>query len=425
MASVNRRHLVEGLDLAMMTFWFFAASSQFPYTSILLMAGLAYFAIRIAFHWKTVFRAFTSRFSIWLIPALAVLSTVWSTDSAFTLRSGLQLTATALIACYFATRLKLWQVIASLGVAATIILLMNLQGVLTSGDGQMFRGGFDQKNFFASRVTPALLVAATFLAYVRMRLRLALIVLPILAAIAFFAALSIIRAESVTAMIAATLTVLTIIATWMLTSRSVAVRGLFLSAAVAIAAAGAVGYVTVVKQDPIDLVLESFGKDRSLTGRTQIWAAAERAISDRPIVGHGYQAFWWSRAGALVKQRQLVRPDQPFYFHNTFLEHTVSLGYLGLVAVIACIAQMVWLITRAVFARADAVTAFFLGLSVYMLLRALVEVDLFRPFEPLQTMFWVAAAALPAYAAQRSKRAPAVAAPGLDPLPTAGLRKTV
>lgn len=395
---VNRRQVMDGLDLAMMVFWFFAASSQFSYTAQLLMAALGYFVLRIAFHWRTVLRTFFSSFAIWLVPALALVSVLWSTESALTLRAALQLIVTALIACYFAIRMKLSHVIAGFGVAAAIILMMNIQGVLTAGEGQMFRGGFDQKNFFASRVTPAVIVAAAFLAYLRGPLWLRALAVPVLALVAGLGAFAIIRAESATAMIAAGAAVAAIVGGWVFATRSLNTRGLLVSAAVAVAALGAVGYVSVVREDPIDLVLDAFGKDRSLTGRTQIWAAAQTAIEERPVLGHGYQAFWWTRDGVLVKQRQFVRPDQPFYFHNTFLEHTVSLGVLGLVGVLASMIATIIIIVRAVLARADVATAFFLGLTVYVALRALVEVDLYRPFEPLQTMFWVAAAALPAYA---------------------------
>lgn len=416
---VNRRQVMDGLDLAMMVFWFFAASSQFSYTPQLLMGGLGYFVLRIAFHWRTVLRTFFSSFAIWLIPALALVSVLWSTESALTLRAAAQLAVSALIACYFATRMKVSHVIAGFGIAAAIILMMNIQGVLTAGEGQMFRGGFDQKNFFASRVTPAVIVAAAFLAYLRGPLWLRAIAAPVLAIVAGLGAFAIIRAESATAMIAAGAAVATIIAAWVFATRSMAVRGLLVSAAVATAALGAVGYVTVVRQDPVDLVLDAFGKDRSLTGRTQIWAAAQTAIEERPVLGHGYQAFWWTREGVLVKQRQFVRPDQPFYFHNTFLEHTVSLGVLGLIAVLASMAATILIIARAVLAKADVATAFFLGLTVYVALRALVEVDLYRPFEPLQTMFWVAAAALPAYAVKLRRTTPAAtpSAPAAPPAP--------
>jgi hypothetical protein len=77
------------------------------------------------------------------------------------------------------------------------------------------------------------------------------------------------------------------------------------------------------------------------------------------VLGHGYQAFWWTRDGVPVKQRQLVRPDQPFYFHNTFFEYTVALGYVGLILVIASMIATLGFVMRGVLAKADAATAFF------------------------------------------------------------------
>jgi hypothetical protein len=237
---MDRRKVMDALDLAMMAFWFFAASSQFPYTAQLLMAALGYFVLRIAFHWKTVFRAFFSTFAIWLVPVFALVSMLWSAEAVSTLRAALQW-ATALIACYFATRMKLVHIIAGFGIAATIILAMNLQGVLSSGEGQMFRGGFDQKNFFASRITPALLVAATFLAYLRGRIEFRAVAAPVLAVICAAAAIAIVKAESATAMVAAGAAVLAVIGAWVFATRSVIARGLLVSLAVAVAAGGAIG----------------------------------------------------------------------------------------------------------------------------------------------------------------------------------------
>ena len=38
--------------------------------------------------------------------------------------------------------------------------------------------------------------------------------------------------------------------------------------------------------------LGAFGKDATLTGRTEIWAQARVAWDENPILGVGYQQFW-------------------------------------------------------------------------------------------------------------------------------------
>ena len=41
-----------------------------------------------------------------------------------------------------------------------------------------------------------------------------------------------------------------------------------------------------------DVVFGLLGKDATLTGRTQIWAAIMRQIDQRPWLGYGYAAIW-------------------------------------------------------------------------------------------------------------------------------------
>ncbi|MGY3611533.1 O-antigen ligase family protein, partial [Bradyrhizobium sp. Lot11] len=38
--------------------------------------------------------------------------------------------------------------------------------------------------------------------------------------------------------------------------------------------------------------LEALGKDATLTGRVPLWELVDREISDRWMLGYGYQAFW-------------------------------------------------------------------------------------------------------------------------------------
>ena len=41
-----------------------------------------------------------------------------------------------------------------------------------------------------------------------------------------------------------------------------------------------------------DFIFDLFGKDQTLTGRTLIWPYVIDDISERPILGWGFHAFW-------------------------------------------------------------------------------------------------------------------------------------
>jgi exopolysaccharide production protein ExoQ len=75
------------------------------------------------------------------------------------------------------------------------------------------------------------------------------------------------------------------------------------------------------------------GKDATLTGRTQIWAAVMHRIDERPWLGYGYAATWDNTApyGPL----SWIIHDagfRPHHAHNSWLEQWLALGVVGLVA---------------------------------------------------------------------------------------------
>ena len=41
-----------------------------------------------------------------------------------------------------------------------------------------------------------------------------------------------------------------------------------------------------------ELVFRSFGKDSSMTGRTVLWGDGIKIGMEKPLLGHGYSAFW-------------------------------------------------------------------------------------------------------------------------------------
>jgi hypothetical protein len=80
-----------------------------------------------------------------------------------------------------------------------------------------------------------------------------------------------------------------------------------------------------------DSVFKMFGRDPTLTGRTEIWSIVKE-MNVNPVVGAGYQGFWlgnrlkllWEKIGADIIQA-----------HNGYLEQYLNLGYIGVAFVIA------------------------------------------------------------------------------------------
>jgi O-antigen ligase len=76
------------------------------------------------------------------------------------------------------------------------------------------------------------------------------------------------------------------------------------------------------------LVLEALGKDATLTGRTDIWTAVLRQVAERPVLGHGFGAFWADKGGPVGWVRSEVDWNAPTA-HNGWLEILLGLGWTG------------------------------------------------------------------------------------------------
>ena len=82
-----------------------------------------------------------------------------------------------------------------------------------------------------------------------------------------------------------------------------------------------------------DIFFGILGKDATLTGRTQIWAAAMRQVEQRPWEGYGYAAVWDDKTGRgplawIVHDAKFT----PQHAHNSWLEQWIGIGLFGLAA---------------------------------------------------------------------------------------------
>ncbi|WP_263379915.1 O-antigen ligase family protein [Granulicella paludicola] len=75
-------------------------------------------------------------------------------------------------------------------------------------------------------------------------------------------------------------------------------------------------------------VLALFGRDMSLTGRTEIWALLFDSIAKHPTLGYGYYAFWQGMEG---ESGNVITAAHWFfgYAHNGLLEIVLQLGLFG------------------------------------------------------------------------------------------------
>ncbi len=80
----------------------------------------------------------------------------------------------------------------------------------------------------------------------------------------------------------------------------------------------------------VEPILNSMGKDLTLTGRIPLWIVLLDKVSDKPWLGYGYNGFWPSEIDDV--QSQLLWSAG--HAHNGFLEVALGLGLLGLLLLI-------------------------------------------------------------------------------------------
>jgi O-antigen ligase len=83
-----------------------------------------------------------------------------------------------------------------------------------------------------------------------------------------------------------------------------------------------------------DLIFDILGKDRSLTGRTEIWRYAVAAIGERPILGWGFAGFWSTLNPVAEQIRGAIKGDNWWTpgipnAHNGMLEFLLEIGVVG------------------------------------------------------------------------------------------------
>lgn len=77
-----------------------------------------------------------------------------------------------------------------------------------------------------------------------------------------------------------------------------------------------------------DEMFALIGKERTLTGRTDIWAALKMAIGEKPLLGYGYGTFWGDPLGPSYWVRFSLEWGVPTA-HNGWVETWLSAGVVA------------------------------------------------------------------------------------------------
>lgn len=264
--------------------------------------------------------------------ALAAASATWSVAPDLSLQRSIGLLGTVLTGLWLAQRLRPMELLDALRQALLIVavcsLLLYASGsslALDEAHGTL-RGVLSTKNQLGRLMALGILAAAsTALLDSRRVRRCTLSAVPMVIALAM--------TESTGGTLVAIGVMLCMTGAWLWRARAGQV---LLLSAVALASSALVVLLPIASLTTVTGIV---GKDATLTGRTEIWTNSVQAIGDRPLLGHGYEAFW-DRSDEAARIRSRLGWNAPSA-HNGLIDVGLGLGLAGVVLAALILASLV------------------------------------------------------------------------------------
>lgn len=112
-----------------------------------------------------------------------------------------------------------------------------------------------------------------------------------------------------------------------------------------------------------------FNRNTSLTGRIPMWTYLFKAyIDQRPLLGYGFNAFWYIDIHRVALQKAAGYPDPIVISDNGFIDLLVNTGYAGLFLFLIFYFGIWWISVKHAIKAVDIFGFFPLLLMVYTLL---------------------------------------------------------
>lgn len=389
--TLRLRLTPERRDFWAFTLWVLVTFIQFPGDELILYPLALYFTYSI---WRDQTKVVPLLARGWvplMFCAWCLISPIWAVEPVTALKLTLYLILTMMICYHAAAVLTARQVMRAVVFATGIVGILSLIWGL-AGLAPMNTGVFEQKNTMGKSMV-MLWIAAFAMSLDGGTGPRGRMLAGILAAVAFFLGVA---SESATA-------VLLMMGTGgIILLGQIVLKGginrpsrLALSFVLLAIMFFAMSFILPTLQaSPVEMILERFGKDSTLTGRTGLWNHAAEQIAKEPWLGVGHGGFWRYNSSPLVQmifEDYHKDPWQTFNFHNTYYEIAVHQGYIGLALVVIAIIWTQGLIMRGVLRFATMPYIFFLAQSIAVIARTFTESDFLRHFVLFHMLFWIAA----------------------------------
>lgn len=382
------------IDQLLIITWIIVLPLDFPMAGPLRYPVALLVILAAAIHYRQVLPAVVRGGIFFLVPAFSLLSVLWADFPFHALRVGILSGVGLIVAAFTASRLDHRQLVVCVFVGVGLLCLAslaNLRMTLVGGidGGWAVIGVFPHKNVLGNRMV--LLIAAAMAIILDKRYsghwRIAAAIMLVPAWYLIFrsnSATALLLGVGVTGLLAA------LGGLWRPGARIRGMRPILAILGIMVIGGGGLWLTNVARVDLYAETLENFGKDRSLTGRTDIWAVGMDQIEERPLLGVGAGSFW--RPGVSEATQISTRfgaENNQFYFHNVFIEVMVHVGIVGLVIYIAVSGIAFWVLFSDWWRNQRELDAFFVAVASMLLLRMMTESEMFMVFLLNPLIFWV------------------------------------
>jgi exopolysaccharide production protein ExoQ len=373
-------------DHILVTLWLTVTFKQFRYDELLLYPLALYFGWAFVRDYRLIEPILRRSLILFAFPVWWLLTVAWAVAPGVVVKSGLQLLLTIMICYCVVARLTPRQVILSVAIAGLVLGVLSYDAAI-GGDA---RGVFKSKNALGAAMV--MLWASAVCVFLDARFHL---LIRAAAAVAAALALQLVFASnSATAVLLAAGIGLVYVVGRALMSEGSLFRSDRLGIVFLVlgAAFGCLSMAASYLEDPVKLVLDHFGKDATLTGRTLLWSFAEDEIAKHPLLGVGEGGFWNYYQSPTVRrifdEFSLV-PTASFSFHNSWYEIAVHQGLIGGAIAALTLLWSVWTLGKRVLSTGGIPYLFFLAVMAVVVARSFTEAFLMGPFAQLTMLLWI------------------------------------
>jgi O-antigen ligase len=152
--------------------------------------------------------------------------------------------------------------------------------------------------------------------------------------------------------------------------------------------------ITIWKYPIMAQVIESFGKDVTLTGRVDLWSDLWPIALMRPFLGYGFGGFWMGDMNPVLKNQLAKWGWQVPNAHNGYLSVFIEMGIVGVI-IVSLLILMTYVKISRLFSVHFELARLKMVILVVLLLHNLSEVSLCDLNNPLWFLFLFSAVSLP------------------------------